>query len=276
MKSILITLSFITINSCGQNKEEKKIVEEPIKTELIEIKKNNDSQNISTNNKNEFQKSNLIITFEERINVPKEMIDKMPAEIQSEVKNLINNPIIYFCKYDGNTSNYSIDNINKYTKSSNIENNKSNSFSLAEFSTYIDYKSNLLVIKSSVANSPYLINKNIIDFKWKISSEKKKIGPYLCTKATTNYRDGKITAYFTDEIPFSIGPSIYLGLPGLIVHLEAPERTYTATKIETFDKLVIEKLTGGKIVSEKEYSELVEKHKNTEIIEEKIEEYHEN
>jgi len=38
----------------------------------------------------------------------------------------------------------------------------------------------------------------------------------------------------------------------------------------------VEKLTGGKAVTEKEYSELVEKYKNTEIIEEKIEEYHEN
>ncbi len=65
-------------------------------------------------------------------------------------------------------------------------------------------------------------------------------------------------------------------MPGLIVYLEAQDRTYTATKIETFDKIIVEKLTGGKVVSEKEYSDFVEKYKNKEIIEEKIEEYHEN
>ncbi len=276
MKSILISLLFVTINSCGQVKEGKKIVEEPTKTESIKIKKSDDSQNITMGNKNELQKSNLKITFEERLNIPKEMIEKMPTDIQSEFKNLINNPIIYFYKYDGNISNYTIDDSSKYTKSSKNDSKKNNSFSLAEFSTYMDYKSNLLVIKSSVVNNSYLINKNIIDFKWKISSEKKKIGNYLCTKASTIYKGEKIIAYFTDEIPFSIGPSIYLGLPGLIVYLEAPDRTYTATKIETFDKITVEKLTGGKVVSEKEYSDFVEKNKDKPIIEEKIEEYHEN
>ena len=123
MKSILITLSFITINSCAQVKEEKKIVEEPIKTKSIEIKKSDDSQNINISNKNELQKSNLKITFEERLNIPKEMIEKMPAEIQSEVKNLLNNPIIYFYKYDGNSSNYTIDDSNKYKKYLNTPSN---------------------------------------------------------------------------------------------------------------------------------------------------------
>ena len=55
MKSILITLSFITINSCAQVKEEKKIVEEPIKTKSIKIKKKDDSQNINISKKNELQ-----------------------------------------------------------------------------------------------------------------------------------------------------------------------------------------------------------------------------
>lgn len=272
MKSILIVLSFITINSCGQVKKENKTVQEKNKQELSEVIKVIDTQNIVIGVKNEIQKANLKITFEERLNIPKEMIEKMPIE----VKSLINNPIIYFYKYDGNHSNYIIDDSNKYKKTTKSDSEKSNSFSLAEFSTYIDYQSNLLVIKSSVINTSYLINKSIIDFKWKISTEKKKIGNYVCTKATTNYKEEKITAYYTDEIPVSVGPSIYQGLPGLIIYLEAPDRTYTATKIETFDKIVVEKLTGGKAVTEKEYSELVEKYKNTEIIEEKIEEYQEN
>ncbi len=276
MKTILIALAFISINSCRQSKAAKNIEKNTQIKEYSESVNEINSQKNKIDEKVKIQNANLKITFEEKINIPNEMIEKMPVAIQTEVRNLKNNPIIYFLNYDGNTSNYSIDDLKKYIKTSSTVSKKSNSFHLAEFSTYKDYQSNLLVIKSSMMDKSYLINRKLINFDWKISNENKKIGNYFCKKATTIYKDEKIIAYYTDEIPFSVGPSIYQGLPGLIIYLEAPDRTYTATKIDNIDKMIVEKLTGDKTISEKDYLELVEKYKNKEIIEEKIEEYHEN
>ena len=188
MKTIIIALTFITINSCVQSKAEKKTDKNTQTIEFSENKKEINSQD----NKIEIQNANLKITFEEKINIPNEMIEKMPVAIQTEVKNLKNNPIIHLLNYDGNTSNYSMDDFKKYKKTLNTDSNKSNSFNLAEFSTYKDYQSNLLVIKSSLMEKSYLINQKLINFDWKITNEKKKIGNYFCKKATTIYKDEKI------------------------------------------------------------------------------------
>ena len=63
---------------------------------------------------------------------------------------------------------------------------------------------------------------------WVITSENKKIGKYICYKATS--RDTvvnpkgvfkyDVVAWFCPELPNSFGPSKYFGLPGLILELD--------------------------------------------------------
>lgn len=52
---------------------------------------------------------------------------------------------------------------------------------------------------------------------WKIEKEIKKIGSFMCKKATTNFRGRNYTAWFTYEIALPFGPWKLNGLPGLIL-----------------------------------------------------------
>jgi GLPGLI family protein len=75
---------------------------------------------------------------------------------------------------------------------------------------------------------------------WKITSETKVIDGYTCYKALginqITYKDlvfnHQITAWFCPDLPYSIGPMGYGGLPGLILEIRIRNATYLATKIE--------------------------------------------
>jgi len=100
-----------------------------------------------------------------------------------------------------------------------------------------------------------LIKDTLQNWNWEISTDTKKIGSYNCFKATTTrlvneYQLKKlkvkktddddetlmfevpVTAWFTTEIPFGLGPSEYCGLPGLILELSEGNLTTTCEKVE--------------------------------------------
>jgi len=55
--------------------------------------------------------------------------------------------------------------------------------------------------------------------KWKMLTETKKIGNYLCKKATTQFRGRTYTAWYTESLPFIGGPWKFDGLPGMILEV---------------------------------------------------------
>ncbi len=80
--------------------------------------------------------------------------------------------------------------------------------------------------------------------KWELHDETKKIGEYLCFKATTFYTTtnpkGKVfkhdfTAWYTPQIPYRFGPVGYGNLPGLIIELQGAKFTYGVKKMEFYD-----------------------------------------
>lgn len=80
---------------------------------------------------------------------------------------------------------------------------------------------------------------------WKITKDIKTIHDYVCQKATFQQDSlNLIEAWFTPQIPVSIGPETYGGLPGLILEMNFNDgrRVIRATKID------LKKLEAGAIV----------------------------
>ncbi len=83
---------------------------------------------------------------------------------------------------------------------------------------------------------PIIVKEKGVDFNWKLTTEKKKIGDYNCIKAISeNYNGRYYEAWFTTDIPISFGPYKFKGLPGLILEIYDRNKLIhiTATKIET-------------------------------------------
>ena len=77
---------------------------------------------------------------------------------------------------------------------------------------------NILYFSEQIKERNYYVKDQIPEINWNTNfKETKKIGKYLCKKATTNFRGSLITVYYTLEIPVSIGPFKLKGLPGLIL-----------------------------------------------------------
>lgn len=84
------------------------------------------------------------------------------------------------------------------------------------------------------------------DLAWEITDEEKEIAGYKVRKAVAaSYGDkkdpfytGKVTAWFTTDIPIPAGPAYYQGLPGLIVSISFDKTRigYTLKKVEYISK----------------------------------------
>ncbi|NAW50807.1 GLPGLI family protein [Elizabethkingia argentiflava] len=87
----------------------------------------------------------------------------------------------------------------------------------------IQHVENIMGVGFKYTNIAYSDN---INFNWKISSDKEKIGEYNTQKASTEFGGRKWTAWFCTDLPFSDGPYKFYGLPGLIVKIEDSEGNF--------------------------------------------------
>ncbi len=97
---------------------------------------------------------------------------------------------------------------------------------------YKDFDSNMII-----AISPTMPPDTKIEIKMPapdqwilVDGPEEKICEYMCKKAVS--LDGKVTAWYTEQIPYSDGPGKYCGLPGLILKIETKsKRTFVARKL---------------------------------------------
>lgn len=131
-----------------------------------------------------------------------------------------------------------------------------------------DYYSFLLTKEKlthvSFFGEEYLVKHPLNEFNWSITKDTKKIGKYLCVKATSIKKErlmyGKeieyvITAWFTHEIPLPFGPLNYSGLPGLILEVNWRNHYLIANNISLRDsnKKVINRPVKVEEITSEEY-----------------------
>lgn len=162
---------------------------------------------------------------------------------------------------------------------------------------YKNIKEKNYTVDKEFMGKEFLVKDSLPKLNWKIESETKQIGGYNCFKATAvrkvsksdlrnvKFKDDKkqsgktetkttnimeelempenitITAWYTPEIPVSHGPENYWGLPGLILEANDGKTTVLCSKItlNPKEKASIKAPSNGKVVSQKEYDEIVVK-----------------
>jgi len=152
-------------------------------------------------------------------------------------------------------------------------------FSDASTLLYKNIKDKRYSSKRDLYGKEFLVKDKLESNDWKMSNETKQIGQYTCYKATMSRMtlgsvsidgDGNkteeapeeitITAWYAPELPFSNGPDLYWGLPGLILEVNDGSRVIICTKLvlNSDKKGSIEEPLKGKEVTEEEFEELME------------------
>lgn len=149
-------------------------------------------------------------------------------------------------------------------------------------------KEKRFVSKTEIMGKTFLIKDSIPNYQWQLTSETKNIGNYTCYKATftqevenmmMTVENGETkqtkksetittTAWYTPQIPISNGPTIYHGLPGLILEINDGKTTIVCTEIvlNPLEKITISEPDKGKIVTQGEFDKIREE-KNKELME---------
>ena len=106
---------------------------------------------------------------------------------------------------------------------------------------YKDLSSGKTMDKRDLMGKSFLIEDDP-ELQWKMTGEQKTILDYVCMKASTEKDSSIIHAWFTPQIPLSIGPGSFHGLPGAILSLESDDQkmTITASEIVLNEALDIE------------------------------------
>lgn len=155
-----------------------------------------------------------------------------------------------------------------YTYSKTQESNESGySWNEKEYKVYRDIENEKRTDIIEMLGKIYIIEDSVRAPKWKVMNKIKEINGYMCMMAVTEdtIKGQQITAWFADNLPVSIGPEMYGGLPGMILELDINEGdiVITAKKVEmkaiTEDINLPKKLKGKKI-TEPQYNTLVSVH----------------
>ena len=126
---------------------------------------------------------------------------------------------------------------------------------------FFDFKSKQIIRQVEFMTRDFLVTDEIKNQPWKLTNRTVKILDYICMGAELKKKDRTIYAYFTSEIPFSLGPDEYYGLPGLILAVEIDgETAFLARSIELSppEKGVVCEPDDGVRVTQQEFEKIME------------------
>lgn len=175
--------------------------------------------------------------------------------------------IDFLLKFNNNESFF-------YSKCLNFQVEEDRYYRLAKMSGgrsgdwYVNSMTKERLRKVDAFGQEFIVKSSIEKNEWHLLNESKRIGNYLCYKATAIYivKNSKgtfnhpVEVWYTPELPIAFGPLGYGGLPGLIVELTVRNVKYTISKImlNPEKKIEIKKPTKGKLVTEEEFNAIGE------------------
>lgn len=127
-------------------------------------------------------------------------------------------------------------------------------------SLYIDFQKESKASLQEFMTREFLVESPLKNKGWKLDPTRKKIGKYVCMKATMMLEGHTVTAWFTPEIPMPAGPAEYYGLPGVVLAVERlGETVQLATSIDLVPPPadILVKPERGKKISPEAFDQIV-------------------
>jgi len=136
-------------------------------------------------------------------------------------------------------------------------------FRMPETATYTNLTTQIQYESRGMFEKTFLIIDSLKPIQWKVSEETKTIAKHLCKKATTSVplqtmrfgggrpggrnadttekapalpKEQAVVVWYTEDIPASIGPDTYAGLPGAILEVDMDNGANLTTAIEVSAK----------------------------------------
>lgn len=86
-----------------------------------------------------------------------------------------------------------------------------------ETELYQQLNANKIIKTYAIGYQDYKVEQSLPKIDWKLLPETKEIGGYMCQKATGRLFGRDYIAWFSPDLPYSFGPWLLSGLPGLIM-----------------------------------------------------------
>lgn len=100
---------------------------------------------------------------------------------------------------------------------------------------FTDIHAGSSISEKNIYDEIYLVRDSLRKIAWKITDETREIAGYDCRRANALIMDSiYVVAFYTDQIPVSVGPESFTGLPGMILGIALPyeNTTWFATQVE--------------------------------------------
>jgi len=124
--------------------------------------------------------------------------------------------------------------------------------SAAEEARFTDLKNGSVVEQKEILEKKFLIKDAQKKYNWKITAVQKEIIGYTCQKAILIDKEDTVIAWFTPQIPVSVGPTVYGQLPGAILEVLSGN----GDKKITADKVEFTKINEAELIAPKEGKEV--------------------
>ena len=165
-------------------------------------------------------------------------------------------------------------------------------FRMPSTTTFTDLKSQMQYEARSFFEKDFLVVDSVRQIKWKISEETKMIAKHLCKKATTTSagqmmrmsfggpppgsprrdttearvdnkpREIEVVVWYAEDIPVSVGPESFSGLPGAILEVNSDNGASITTAVEISGKYAKKELvkpTVGEVMTRAQFTDNMRK-----------------
>jgi GLPGLI family protein len=165
-------------------------------------------------------------------------------------------------------------------------------FRMPSTTTYTDLKTQMQYEARSFFEKDFLVIDSVRQISWKISEETKMIAKHLCKKATTtsagqmmrmNFggpppgspkrdstqvrvenkpKDIEVVVWYAEDIPVSVGPESFSGLPGAILEVNSDNGASITTAVEIsgkYSKKELTKPTVGEVMTRAQFMDNMRK-----------------